>query len=198
MFRTYDWTCTDCKRCSKCDKQDEDDVVEDGTGAGEMIFCDYCDRGFHLACVQLPKIPEGPWHCPGCEKCVSCGAKTPSPTPGAVNSFTSCWIYMKLENDSSGCSIMLCRSCGPLFREKKYCPKCFTCYSVPRNDMVKCWKCSKWIHFACHESESGCKLSEKMKGDFVDYHEKAAKNVDAPVPKFACVGCSAKISTNSV
>merc|ERR1711892_1437232 len=65
----YDWECTDCKKCMKCnDPADED----------KMLFCDLCDRGFHIYCVGLDGIPNGRWQCESCNECVSCGSKTPA------------------------------------------------------------------------------------------------------------------------
>ena len=42
-----------------------------------MLFCDLCDRGFHIYCVGLTDIPGGRWHCGNCASCVSCGTKSP-------------------------------------------------------------------------------------------------------------------------
>merc|ERR1712106_714636 len=65
----YDWECTDCKKCMTCnDPADED----------KMLFCDLCDRGFHIYCVGLDGIPNGRWQCESCNECVSCGSKTPA------------------------------------------------------------------------------------------------------------------------
>lgn len=65
--------CSDCKTCDQChDPADEE----------KMLFCDYCDRGYHIYCVGLRKIPEGRWHCPACARCGSCGTQDPSGTEG--------------------------------------------------------------------------------------------------------------------
>merc|ERR1719304_83198 len=66
---SYDWECTDCKKCVKCEKPEDED---------KMLFCDLCDRGFHIYCVGLKEIPGGRWHCGSCASCVSCGCKTPA------------------------------------------------------------------------------------------------------------------------
>lgn len=43
-----------------------------------MLFCDFCDRGYHTYCVGLRSIPAGRWHCPECARCGSCGTRDPS------------------------------------------------------------------------------------------------------------------------
>ena len=45
----YQWECTDCKKCVKC----EDPADED-----KMLFCDLCDRGYHIYCVGLQEVSE--------------------------------------------------------------------------------------------------------------------------------------------
>lgn len=46
----YDWQCTECKHCSKCRRIDHVD---------KMLFCDQCDRGYHIYCIGLRGVPEG-------------------------------------------------------------------------------------------------------------------------------------------
>lgn len=45
----YKWKCAGCKTCLKC-KQKRDN---------RMLFCDQCDRGYHIYCLGLRNIPEG-------------------------------------------------------------------------------------------------------------------------------------------
>ena len=52
----------------KCNKSEDED---------KMLFCDLCDRGFHIYCVGLTEIPAGRWHCGNCATCASCGTKCP-------------------------------------------------------------------------------------------------------------------------
>lgn len=46
----YDWQCTECKHCSKCRQMQHED---------KMLFCDQCDRGYHIYCIGLKGVPEG-------------------------------------------------------------------------------------------------------------------------------------------
>lgn len=63
----FEWV-VDCKTCDQChDPADEE----------KMLFCDFCDRGYHTYCVGLRSIPEGRWHCPACARCGSCGTRDP-------------------------------------------------------------------------------------------------------------------------
>ncbi|XP_070980663.1 histone acetyltransferase KAT6B isoform X6 [Oncorhynchus clarkii lewisi] len=54
------WQCIECKTCSSCRIQ--------GKNADEMLFCDSCDRGFHMECCNPPlsRMPKGTWVCQVC------------------------------------------------------------------------------------------------------------------------------------
>ncbi|KAJ8418204.1 hypothetical protein AAFF_G00139130 [Aldrovandia affinis] len=54
------WQCIECKTCSSCQIQ--------GKNADEMLFCDSCDRGFHMECCEPPldRMPKGMWVCQVC------------------------------------------------------------------------------------------------------------------------------------
>ena len=49
----YAWQCRDCKLCMKCRRKDNDD---------KMLYCDQCDRGYHIYCIGLRKVPNGEYH----------------------------------------------------------------------------------------------------------------------------------------
>ncbi|GCC26520.1 hypothetical protein chiPu_0004937 [Chiloscyllium punctatum] len=51
--KTLRWQCIECKTCSACRDQ--------GKNADNMLFCDSCDRGFHMECCDPPlsKMPKG-------------------------------------------------------------------------------------------------------------------------------------------
>lgn len=55
------WQCIDCKTCSSCQDQ--------GKNADNMLFCDSCDRGFHMECCDPPlmRMPKGMWICQICQ-----------------------------------------------------------------------------------------------------------------------------------
>ncbi|XP_028851864.1 histone acetyltransferase KAT6A isoform X2 [Denticeps clupeoides] len=54
------WQCIECKTCSNCQDQ--------GKNADNMLFCDSCDRGFHMECCDPPlmRMPKGMWVCQIC------------------------------------------------------------------------------------------------------------------------------------
>ncbi|WFD03442.1 histone acetyltransferase [Malassezia obtusa] len=61
VVQTYDWHCMECKTCEVClDKGDDE----------QIMFCDRCDRGWHLYCLRpaLTKPPRGLWYCPTCQE----------------------------------------------------------------------------------------------------------------------------------
>lgn len=57
--RKYRWQCIECKYCTICGTSDNDD---------QLLFCDDCDRGYHMYCLSPPLIspPEGSWSCKLC------------------------------------------------------------------------------------------------------------------------------------
>lgn len=59
--KKYSWQCIECKSCGLCGKSDNDD---------QLLFCDDCDRGYHMYCLQPPlsEPPEGNWSCHLCIK----------------------------------------------------------------------------------------------------------------------------------
>ncbi|GMR58798.1 hypothetical protein PMAYCL1PPCAC_28993, partial [Pristionchus mayeri] len=57
----FGWQCIECKSCAICGTSDNDD---------KLLFCDDCDRGFHLYCLQPPleEAPDDSWSCHLCTK----------------------------------------------------------------------------------------------------------------------------------
>ncbi|KAK8739071.1 hypothetical protein OTU49_003459 [Cherax quadricarinatus] len=57
--RQYRWQCIECKCCTLCGTSENDD---------QLLFCDDCDRGYHLYCLHPPlqEPPEGEWSCDLC------------------------------------------------------------------------------------------------------------------------------------
>lgn len=37
-----------------------------GDDAATLLMCEACDAGAHVACLQLPAMPSGPWYCKHC------------------------------------------------------------------------------------------------------------------------------------
>ncbi|XP_035668811.1 histone acetyltransferase KAT6B-like isoform X2 [Branchiostoma floridae] len=58
--RSMRWQCIDCKTCTACENKNDLDNI---------LFCDACDRGFHMKCCNPPltKMPKGNWECTLCE-----------------------------------------------------------------------------------------------------------------------------------
>lgn len=79
----YPWQCSECKSCQKCQRRQNAIVgTENMTAASRrMVFCDQCDRGFHLACIGLRNTPEVRWHCTVCSICNNCGTRSPEGHP---------------------------------------------------------------------------------------------------------------------
>ncbi|XP_073979784.1 uncharacterized protein isoform X2 [Rhodnius prolixus] len=66
-IKKYNWLCTDCKQCLTCKTRGN---VE------KILCCDLCDRGHHVECLGLKKVPER-WHCSVCSYCSNCGTRDP-------------------------------------------------------------------------------------------------------------------------
>jgi len=139
QIRAYPWQCNDCKTCDQChDPADEE----------KMLFCDYCDRGYHIYCVGLRKIPDGRWHCPACARCGSCGTQDPSGTEGNKQ-----WIH-EYKVNSSGAqvyAVTLCGVCVKLWRKGSYCTFCNGCFGVRKEQgsLIVCKGCSRRAHADC-------------------------------------------------
>ena len=58
-IKSSPWQCLDCKSCGYCHK---------AAYSNRMLFCDACDKGFHMECLVPPlsSLPEGQWICPVC------------------------------------------------------------------------------------------------------------------------------------
>ncbi|KAI0249151.1 hypothetical protein BJV78DRAFT_718386 [Lactifluus subvellereus] len=59
LVRSYPWKCVECKTCEICQEKGDD---------ARILFCDGCDRGWHMDCLTPPlqDSPPGKWHCPSC------------------------------------------------------------------------------------------------------------------------------------
>lgn len=59
--KKYKWLCIECKRCTVCGNSENDD---------KLLFCDDCDRGYHMYCLTPPltEAPAGDWRCELCIK----------------------------------------------------------------------------------------------------------------------------------
>ncbi|MXQ91456.1 hypothetical protein E5288_WYG004668 [Bos mutus] len=55
--KTYKWQCIECKSCILCGTSENDD---------QLLFCDDCDRGYHMYCLNPPvaEPPEGSYSHP--------------------------------------------------------------------------------------------------------------------------------------
>ncbi|XP_036345028.1 supporter of activation of yellow protein-like [Rhagoletis pomonella] len=70
--RNYNWQCVDCKCCIKCrGKKDQN----------KMLFCEQCDRGFHIYCLGIKAVTDSRWSCERCSVCMRCGATKPEGLP---------------------------------------------------------------------------------------------------------------------
>ncbi|XP_021954071.1 uncharacterized protein LOC110850805 [Folsomia candida] len=137
-IRKYDWQCTDCKNCIECnDPADED----------KMLFCDCCDRGYHIYCVGLRRVPTGRWHCVTCSVCHSCGVNEPSADDRAAE-----WQheYKKGEKGSRYYLHSLCVPCHKIYKKGQFCPNCLKCHlKLDDKNLMECRSCDKWVHKHC-------------------------------------------------
>ncbi|XP_077287015.1 PHD finger protein enhancer of yellow 3 isoform X2 [Arctopsyche grandis] len=146
--RLYAWQCADCKCCARCEDLADDD---------KMLFCDLCDRGYHIYCVGLKKVPTGRWHCSHCAICRSCGARTPAGLPGAPYAATpgppEQWHH-HLKKATSGQKVYshtLCGPCARAWRAGRYCSLCERCFIGKKGALkvVICVNCDRTHHKEC-------------------------------------------------
>ncbi|XP_076639739.1 PHD finger protein enhancer of yellow 3 isoform X2 [Colletes latitarsis] len=155
-IQSYAWQCTDCKTCAQChDPADED----------KMLFCDMCDRGYHIYCVGLRRVPQGRWHCQECAVCANCSSREPGGVNSDRNSVAQ-WQheYKKGDKNTRVYVSTLCVPCSKLWRKGRYCPHCSRCHTAPRLDLeanlVHCSACDKYLHLGCVETK-GMPLDRK-------------------------------------
>ncbi|XP_071631337.1 uncharacterized protein E(y)3 isoform X3 [Temnothorax longispinosus] len=148
-IQSYAWQCTDCKTCAQChDPADED----------KMLFCDMCDRGYHIYCVGLRRVPQGRWHCQECAVCANCGSREAGGANSDRNSVAQ-WQheYKKGEKNTRVYVSTLCVPCSKLWRKGRYCPHCSRCHTAQRLDLeanlVHCSACDKYLHLECVETK---------------------------------------------
>ncbi|XP_048761214.1 histone acetyltransferase KAT6B-like isoform X3 [Ostrea edulis] len=55
------WQCIDCKTCTVCLDSGDPDM---------MLFCDACDKGYHMNCHEpaIEEKPQGKWECQTCQE----------------------------------------------------------------------------------------------------------------------------------
>ncbi|XP_047997537.1 LOW QUALITY PROTEIN: nascent polypeptide-associated complex subunit alpha, muscle-specific form [Leguminivora glycinivorella] len=159
--REYAWQCPECKTCCACTQPADDD---------KMLFCDLCDRGFHIYCVGLDRVPTGRWHCVECAICKSCGARDPhgltpgaaqgsAPAPGASTAQGSVsapgaeWHHHTKRGPGGHklYSHSLCTPCARAYRIGRYCPLCDRSFIGPKGTMqlVICKLCDRQLHQDC-------------------------------------------------
>ncbi|XP_055388643.1 putative mediator of RNA polymerase II transcription subunit 26 isoform X2 [Condylostylus longicornis] len=71
---SYNWQCAECKCCIKC-KRNADRT--------KMLFCEQCDRAYHIYCIQIKTLPDKRWSCERCAICRRCGATDPLGNPSS-------------------------------------------------------------------------------------------------------------------
>lgn len=137
-IESYNWQCMDCKSCVTCSDPDDED---------KMIFCDMCDRGYHIYCVGLRRVPNGRWHCKECAICSSCGSKTPAGSENAKNAEWQHEFKKDKNNKQLRYATTLCVPCDKYWKRRQFCYVCLKVYrSIPEDGMVRCSNCPKYIH----------------------------------------------------
>ncbi|XP_011693875.1 PREDICTED: uncharacterized protein LOC105453531 isoform X2 [Wasmannia auropunctata] len=161
-IQSYAWQCTDCKTCVQChDPADED----------KMLFCDMCDRGYHIYCVGLRRVPQGRWHCQECAVCANCGSREAGGANSDRNSVAQ-WQheYKKGEKNTRVYVSTLCVPCSKLWRKGRYCPHCSRCHTAQRLDLdsnlVHCSACDKYLHLECVETKGVVVDKKNYRCDF--------------------------------
>ncbi|XP_034747519.1 histone-lysine N-methyltransferase 2B isoform X2 [Etheostoma cragini] len=122
------WCCKRCKFCHVCGRRSK--------STKPVLQCRRCQTSYHPSCLG-PTYPKPmncniPWVCMTCIRCKSCGV-----TPGKTWDLS--WNH---EQD-------LCPDCTSLHKKGNFCTVCHKCYDDNNTQMIKCSKCSHWIHHTC-------------------------------------------------
>jgi hypothetical protein len=74
--RKYPWQCIECKTCTLCGTSENDD---------KLLFCDDCDRGYHMYCLVPPmKVSPRQSEEGGGRGFHGCGSRDPHGVAGTV------------------------------------------------------------------------------------------------------------------
>ncbi|KAJ8612113.1 hypothetical protein CTAYLR_002467 [Chrysophaeum taylorii] len=88
------WRCPNCKLCELCGRCKPEDE-------SQLVYCDFCDKGYHLDCVEPPlaAAPPGRWICGLCVDCKHCDAAGQDPSRARWSSrqdaCASCLVHAK-------------------------------------------------------------------------------------------------------
>ncbi|KAJ3082989.1 PHD finger protein 10, partial [Quaeritorhiza haematococci] len=186
-IQTYQWHCPNCKMCTICNEAGDE---------AKMLFCDTCDRGYHMYCLQPPltKLPEGEWLCSQCAVCTSCGKRATSSGTALKRTGASSSEGEKIEwnhavapspdkNSLATYVCTYCSTCYSQFQTDRFCPLCMRVYTEDSDDlaMVCCDSCDRWIHVGCDPE-----LSNDMYQQLVE----------EPDSKYTCILCDAPKLSN--
>ena len=102
------WQCIECKVCSFCRMSGN---------ADNLLFCDFCDKGYHMDCLQPPMatMPTGVWRCCLCDKVSESFDKSQRKRKKTVAPSISNFVTPDKENDNQKplCKIKLTETCEP-------------------------------------------------------------------------------------
>lgn len=131
----FHWRCNNCKICEVCHTA----TVEE---EASLVFCDACDRAFHMNCLQprLESTPSGSWIC---HHCCDCHGVNNQKCINILNNSVSTW----------GNFTNTCCMCYEL-TQKQALEKsiCNICNVNANNDaIISCRYCHQRIHLKCAE-----------------------------------------------
>ncbi|CAN6715829.1 unnamed protein product [Malus baccata var. baccata] len=123
-----------------------------GHDTGDMIFCDGCPRAYHSACLDLPRVPQGDWHCPDCRDKFEPGRKAAageSSNFGRPIVIRLTRVFNAPEYEIGGC--VVCRSHD------------FSAALFDERTVIICDQCEKEFHVGCLRNSGLCDLKELPK-----------------------------------
>ncbi|KAJ1536174.1 hypothetical protein HK096_000347 [Nowakowskiella sp. JEL0078] len=148
--QTYSWQCNNCKICTLCNAAGDD---------AKMLFCDTCDRGYHMDCLDPPltSLPVGAWLCSVCTVCTSC-EKGAGRARNTHFESEDKWCHALADDPMvvarSGMAAYMCtycETCYASFIADRFCPLCLHVYAEDELElaMACCDSCDRWIHVGC-------------------------------------------------
>lgn len=88
------WLCNVCARNLKCSSCGWSCL--DKPEKGPLVLCEYCERAFHVTCVETKQDLTSDWRCEDCS-CQICGLITPM-----LLSCSGCGLFIHCECDDAG------------------------------------------------------------------------------------------------
>ena len=148
------WRCVNCKVCEVC-LAVEEEVVGDNSAEMTLLYCELCDRAYHLKCLtpSLPSVPSGHFLCGLCVDCAICDETLFSSSGSEIFSSPSSLAPHRLKSGRWSSRPDRCLECAFRFTSRftQTCPVCQSLWGDDEGGMAQCEGCGTWVHAHCDD-----------------------------------------------